>query len=131
MHALPDHIVCTIDPINIHTLSRKLLQTNIPGTIIKLIANYNKDTKPTQHIETTHPYNVEWKLAFSKVAASHPHYLPFTLQTYHHAEHRFRSWPAKMASPSDLQTRAKVQQRNTYNHTYIKFLPRQNITSSH
>ena len=30
------------DTINIHTLIRKLLQTNIPGTIIKLIANYIK-----------------------------------------------------------------------------------------
>ena len=30
------------DTINIHTLIRKLLHTNIPGTIIKLIANYIK-----------------------------------------------------------------------------------------
>ena len=30
------------DTINIHPLIRKLLQTNIPGTIIKLIANYIK-----------------------------------------------------------------------------------------
>ena len=33
------------DTINIHTLIRKLLQTNIPGTIIKLIANYIKGRK--------------------------------------------------------------------------------------
>ena len=31
--------------INIHTLIRKLLQTNIPGTIIKFIANYIKRRK--------------------------------------------------------------------------------------
>ena len=31
--------------INIHTLIRKLLQTNIPGTIIKFIANINKYIK--------------------------------------------------------------------------------------
>ena len=31
------------DPINIHTLIRKLLQTNIPGTFIKLIANYIRE----------------------------------------------------------------------------------------
>ena len=31
--------------INIHTLIKKLLQTNIPGTIIKLIANYIKGRK--------------------------------------------------------------------------------------
>ena len=35
----------TFDTINIHTLTRKLLQTNIPGTIIKFIANYIKGRK--------------------------------------------------------------------------------------
>ena len=33
------------DTIHIHTLIRKLLQTNIPGTIIKFIANYIKGRK--------------------------------------------------------------------------------------
>ena len=33
------------DTINIHTLIRKLLQTMIPGTIIKFIANYIKGRK--------------------------------------------------------------------------------------
>ena len=33
------------DTINIHTLIRKLLQTNIPGTMIKFIANYIKGCK--------------------------------------------------------------------------------------
>ena len=33
------------DTINIHTLIRNLLQTNIPGTIIKFIANYTKVRK--------------------------------------------------------------------------------------
>ena len=33
------------DTINIHTLIRKLLQTNIPGTIIKFITNYIKGRK--------------------------------------------------------------------------------------
>ena len=33
------------DTINIHTLIRKLLQTKIPGTIIKLITNYIKGRK--------------------------------------------------------------------------------------
>ena len=33
------------DTINIHTLIRKLLQTNIPSTIIKFIANYIKGRK--------------------------------------------------------------------------------------
>ena len=33
------------DTINIHTLIRKVLQTNIPGTIIRFIANYIKGRK--------------------------------------------------------------------------------------
>ena len=35
----------TFDTINIHTLIKKLLQTNIQGTIIKFIANYIKGRK--------------------------------------------------------------------------------------
>ena len=35
----------SFDTINIHTLIRKLLQTNIPGTIIKFIPNYIKGRK--------------------------------------------------------------------------------------
>ena len=35
----------SFDTINIHTLIRKLLQTKIPGTIIKFIANYVKGRK--------------------------------------------------------------------------------------
>ena len=35
----------TFDTINIHTLIRKLLQTKIPGTVIKFIANYIKRRK--------------------------------------------------------------------------------------
>ena len=49
------------DTINIHTLIRKLLQTNIPCTIIKFI----RDEKPTQHIETTHPDNVNLPTLFN------------------------------------------------------------------
>ena len=42
------------DTINIHTLIRKLLQTNIPGTIIKFIANYIKGRKTyTTYINPT------------------------------------------------------------------------------
>ena len=101
----------------------KLLQTNIPGIIIKFIAKYSK---PTQHIETTHPHTVNSKVVFHKVASIHQHYSTYTLQTYHNQQHQFRSWPTQMTSPSPLHTQARVQQRNTYNHTYIKFLPGQN-----
>ena len=81
------------------------------------------DAKPTQHIEITHPNNVNLKLAFHKVASFHPHYLTFTPQTYHHQVHRFRSWPTQTTSQSHPHTQVRVQPRNTYNHTYIKILP--------
>ena len=114
------------DIINIQTLIRKLLQTKIPGTIIKFIANYIKGRKSTQHIEITHPRNVNLKLLFHKVVSFHQHYSTYTLQTYHYPEHRFRSWPTQMTSPSHLHTQARVQLRNAYNHTYIKILSAQN-----
>ena len=34
----------------------------------------------------------------------HQHYSTYTLQTYHHQEHQFRSWPTQMTSPSHLRT---------------------------
>ena len=89
-----------------------------------------RDAKSTQHIESTHPDNVDFKLAFHKMAFFHPHYLTFTLQTYHDPVHRFRLWPTQTTSPSHLHTQARVQPRNAYNHTYIKFLPGQNKTIS-
>ena len=96
------------DTINIHTLIKKLLQTNIPGTIIKFIANYIRDAKPTQHIKITHPHNVNSKLAFYRVASFHQHYSTYTLQTYDHQEHQYRSWLTQMTSPSHLDTQARV-----------------------
>ena len=78
------------DTINIHTLIRKLLQTNIPDTIIKFIANYIKGRKAhTTYINHT-----------SKQRQFHPHYLTVTPQTYHHPVHQFRSWPMQMTSQS-------------------------------
>ena len=85
------------DTINIHTLIRKLLQTNIPGTIIKFIANYIKRRKAysTYINHTSKQRQFKIKLAFHKVASFHPHYLTFTPQTYHHPVHQFRSWPCR------------------------------------
>ena len=120
----------SLDTINMHTLIRKLLQTNIPGTIIKLIANYIKRRK-AYTIETTHPDNVNLKLAFHKVASFYSHYLTFTPQTYHNPVHRFRSWPTHMTSPSHPHTQARVQPINIYNYTNIKVLPGQNKTISY
>ena len=49
------------DTINRHTLMRQLLHTSNPSKIIKFILNYIKGRNPTQHTETTHPYNVNLK----------------------------------------------------------------------
>ena len=119
------------DTVNIHTLIRKLLQTNIPGTIISPSKTTSRDAKPTQHIETTHSDNVNLKLAFHKAVSFHPHYLTFTPQTYHHPVYRFRSWPTQMTLPSHPHTQARLQPGNIYNHTYIKFVPGQNKTISY
>ena len=93
------------DTINIHPLIRKLLQTNILGTIIKLIVNNIKGRKA---YIITHPHNVKSKLSFHKVASFHQHYSTYTLQTYHHQEHQLRSWPTHTTSPSHLHTQTRV-----------------------
>ena len=119
------------DTINIHTLIRKLLQTNIPGAIIKFIANYIKGRKAyTTYINHTSKQR-QFKTGVPNVASFHPHYLTFTPQTYHHPVHRFRSWHMQTTSQSHPHTQVRVQPRNTYNHTYTKFLPGQNKTTSY
>ena len=57
-HCSTRYMSKAFDTINIHTLIKKLLQPKIPCTIIKLIEKYIRDAKPTQHIEITHPRNV-------------------------------------------------------------------------
>ena len=106
------------DTINIHTLIRKLLQKTFQAQSLSSSQTTSRDAKPTQHIEITHPNNVNLKLAFHKEASFHPHYSTFTPQTYHHPVHRFRSWPMQMTSQSHPHTQVRVQPRNTYNHTY-------------
>ena len=114
------------DTINIHTLIRKLLQTNIQGTIIKFIGNYNKGRQAyTTYINHTTSQS-QFKTGVHKMPSFHQHYSTYTLQTYNHQEHQFRSWHTQMTSPSHLHTQARVQPRNTYNHTYIMLLPGQN-----
>ena len=143
MRACSLHILCVSDSRysstryeqsfrhNKHAHSiRNLLQTYIPSTLSSSQTT-SRDAKPTQHIEITHPNNVNSKLAFHKVASFHPHYLTFTPQTYNHSVHQFRSWPMQTTSQSHPHTQVRVQPRNTYNHTYIKFLPGQNKTTSY
>ena len=117
------------DTINIHTES--CYRQTFQAQSLSSSQTTSRDAKPTQHIEITHPNNVILKLAFHKVASFHPHYSTFTPQTYHHPVHRFRSWPMQMTSQSHPHTQVRVQPRNTYNHTYTKFLPGQNKTTSY
>ena len=53
----------SFDTINIHTLIRKLLQTNFPELEQSLSSSQttSRDAKPTLHIEITHPNNVNLK----------------------------------------------------------------------
>ena len=105
------------DTINIHTLIRQMPQTNIPGIIIKFISNEIKGRKTYATYINHTSIQRQFENGVPKGASSHPHYLTFTLQTYYHPEHMFRSWPTQIISPSHLHTQARVQPRNTYNHT--------------
>ena len=86
------------DTINIHTLIRNVLQTKIPGTIIKFIANYIKGLKAYTTYRNHTSSQRQFKLAIHKVASFRQHYSTFTLQTYHYQEHQFMSWPTLMTS---------------------------------
>ena len=96
------------DTINIHTLIRKLLQTNIPETIIKFISNYIKIRKAY----TTYINNTSSQRQL-KTRSFHQHYSRFTLHTYHQPEHRFRSWPTQMTSPSQVHKHEWSQEIHT------------------
>ena len=120
------------DTIDIHTLIRKLLQTNIPATIIKFIADYIKGRKSFTIYRNHTSRQRQIKTGVPQGGVLLPTLLTFTPQTYHHPVHRFMSWPTQMTSPSHPITQARVQQPiNIYNHTYIKFLPGQSKTISY
>ena len=119
------------DTINIHTLIRKLLQTNILGTISKLIANYIKGRKANATYRNHTSSQRQFKTDVPQGGVLSPTlFLTFTPQTYHHQVNLFRSWSTQMTLPSHPPTQAAVQPRNIYNHTYIQFLPGQNKTIS-
>ena len=92
------------DTINIHTLIRSCYRQTFQAQSLSSSQSTSMDAKPTQHIDITHPNNVNLKLAFHKVASFHPHYLIFIPQTYHHPVHRFRSWPMQTTSQSHPHT---------------------------
>ena len=107
------------DTINIHTLIRKLLQTNIPGTIIKFI------TKGRNAYTT---YRNHTSRRQFKTGVLSP-----TLFNIDTSDLPPPSAPVQVMAYADdftiTSTQARVQPRNIYNHTYIKFLPGQNKTT--
>ena len=64
------------------------------------------------------------------MASFHQHYSTFTLQTYHHPEHQFRSWHTQITSPSHLHTQARVQQEilQPYLHKVFDSTKQNNLT---
>ena len=118
------------DTINIHTLIRKLLQTNIPGTIIKFIANYIKGRKAyTTYINHTSKQR-QFNTGVPQGGVLSP-----TLFNIYTSDLSPPSAPVQVMAYADditiASTRVRVQPRNTYNHTYTKFLPGQNKTTSY
>ena len=88
------------DTINIHTLIRKLLQTNIPGTIIELIAKYIKGRKAY----TTYSNHTSKQRQF-KTGVPQGGVLSLTLfniytSDLHPLVHRFRPRPTQTTSQS-------------------------------
>ena len=110
--------------INKHTLIRKLLQTNIPGPIIKLIANYMKGRK-SYTTYRNHTSRRQFKTGIPQGGILSP-----TLFNIYISDLPPPSAPVQVMAYADditiTSTQARVQPRNIYNHTYRKFLPGQN-----
>ena len=96
--------------INIHT-SQKAATDQHSMHNQEVHSKLHQETQNLHNIK--HPHNVNSKLAFHKVASFHQQYSTFSLQSYHHPEHRFTSWPGQMTSPSHLHAQSRVQPRNT------------------
>ena len=120
------------DTLNAHTLIEKLLQTSTPSTeLIKFIANYIKGRKAN----TTFTSFRSHKFIQSQVNADVPQggvLSPNQFNAYT-ADIPASTAPVQvMLYADDIQSYphilARVLLENTYNHTYIRFLTRYNIT---
>ena len=120
------------DTINIYTLIRKLLQANIPDTIIKFIANYIKGRKAYTTYRDHTSGQCRFKTGLPQGAVHSP--TLFNICTSDLPPPRA---PVQVMAYADdititsTHTQARVQPRNIYNHTYRKFLPGQNKTISY
>ena len=120
------------DTINIHLLIRKLLQTKIPGTLSKFMANCIKGHKAY----TTYRNHTSSQRQFKTGVPQGGILSPSLFNIYTADIPPPRAPVHVMAYGYDItitstHTQARVQTRNTYNHTYIKFVPGQNKTISH
>ena len=77
----------------------------------------NQKAATYKHTETTHPYNVNLKLAFLKVASFHPHYNIYTADLPP-PRHQFRSYLMQMTSPSHLHTHTSTSSAKKYIQPY-------------
>ena len=86
----------------------------------------SRDIKPTQHIETTLPDNVNLK---HKATSFHPQYLICTSQTYHNPVHPFRSWPTQMTSTSHTHPSASAAKKyiQPYLHKVFAWIKQNNL----
>ena len=113
-------MIKAFDTINIHTLIRKLLQTNIPGTIIKYIANYIKGRKAY----TTYIIHTSKQRQF-KTGVPQGGVLSPTLFNICTSDLPPLSTPVQVIAYADdititsTHTQVRVQPRNTCNHNYI------------
>ena len=115
-----------IDTINIHTLSRKLPQTKIRGTIIKLIANYMKERK----VYTTYKNHTSSQRQFITGVPQGGVHSPTLFSIYTadiSPEHQFRSWstPKNIAITS---THTSTSAAKKYLHKVFVWTKQNNLT---
>ena len=119
-----NHCSMLLTQKNIHTLIRKLLQTNIPDTIIKFIANYIKGRR----VYTTYRNHESRQRQFKTGIPQGGVLLP-TLFTIYTSDLLPPSALVQVMAYADDITSTHTSTsaaKNIYNHTYIKKLPVQN-----